>query len=212
MGRAGLPPCCLTWGQTMVEIMKIMAPSFRRSHAQTSTLSASNPAAGLHWPTPLPETAGHSWASLGQSLVGHCSFLLGPGAHKLLFVPSKSLFLLSCVSSGSPMVGLMVTCSKRACAIPRSAAPRAPAGQAGHDWPVPSQDTLTHSSGSVMWSVWVLVHTGLVGALWVSLAWKGFDSKCDFTPPIVLLGLLLCPWMWGIFFLVGSKILQTTVV
>ena len=29
------------------------------------------------------------WLSL---LWGHCSFLLGPGAHKLLFVPSKSLF------------------------------------------------------------------------------------------------------------------------
>ena len=26
----------------------------------------------------------------------------------------------------------------------------------------------------------------------------GFDSKCDFIPPTVLLGLLLCPWMWGI--------------
>ena len=28
----------------------------------------------------------------------------------------------------------------------------------------------------------------------------GFDSKFDFAPPAVLLGLLLCPWMWGIFF------------
>ena len=28
----------------------------------------------------------------------------------------------------------------------------------------------------------------------------GFDSKRDFTPPTILLGLLLCPWMWGIFF------------
>ena len=27
---------------------------------------------------------------------------------------------------------------------------------------------------------------------------KGFDSKWEFIPPIVLLGLLLCPWMWGI--------------
>ena len=27
----------------------------------------------------------------------------------------------------------------------------------------------------------------------------GFDSKCNFTPPSVLLGLLLCPWTWGIF-------------
>ena len=34
----------------------------------------------------------------------------------------------------------------------------------------------------------------------------GFDSKHDFAPPAVLLGLLLCPCMWGIFFLVGSNI------
>ena len=40
--------------------------------------------------------------SLGQSLVGHCSFLL---VHKVLFVPSQSQFPQSCVSSGSSMVG-----------------------------------------------------------------------------------------------------------
>ena len=28
----------------------------------------------------------------------------------------------------------------------------------------------------------------------------GFDSKRNFTPPVVVLGLLLCPWTWGIFF------------
>ena len=27
----------------------------------------------------------------------------------------------------------------------------------------------------------------------------GFDSKCDFAPPTILLGLLLCPWMWVLF-------------
>ena len=32
MGSVFLP-CCLTWGQTMVEVMKIMETSFRRSHA-----------------------------------------------------------------------------------------------------------------------------------------------------------------------------------
>ena len=26
----------------------------------------------------------------------------------------------------------------------------------------------------------------------------GFDSKHDFAPPIIFLGLLLCPWTWGI--------------
>ena len=51
-------------------------------------------------------------------LWGHCSFLLGPGVHNVLFVPSKSLFPQLCVSSGSSMVGLMATSSKRAYAIP----------------------------------------------------------------------------------------------
>ena len=77
----------------------------------------------------LLDTHRQVWVSL---LWGHCSFLLGPGAHKVLFVPSKSLFPQSCVSSGSSMVGLMATSSKRAYAIPTSAAPRAPAPEAGH--------------------------------------------------------------------------------
>ena len=41
------------------------------------------------------------WVSL---LWGHCSFLLGPGVHKALFVPSKSLFPQPCVSSSGSMV------------------------------------------------------------------------------------------------------------
>ena len=63
-------------------------------------------------------------------LWGHCSFLLGPGAHKVLSVPSESLFPQSCASSGGSMVGLMATSCKRAYAKPMSAAPRAPV--AGH--------------------------------------------------------------------------------
>ena len=54
-----------------------------------------------------------------------------------------------CVSSGSCMVGLMATSSKRAYATPRPAAPRAPAPAAGHCGPVPLQETLKHRSGSV---------------------------------------------------------------
>ena len=57
-------------GQTMVEVRKIMVTSFKRSHACIATLSAPNPAAGHHQPTPPLETPGHSQASLGQSLVG----------------------------------------------------------------------------------------------------------------------------------------------
>ena len=55
-----------TWGQTMVEVMKIMVTSFKRSHACTAILSAPNPAPGHHQPMPLLETPGHSQASLSQ--------------------------------------------------------------------------------------------------------------------------------------------------
>ena len=79
-------------------------------------------------PPPTHASAGDSLDTHEQFQVsplwGHCSFLLGPGVHKPLFVPSKSVFLQSCVSSGSSMVGLMLTSSMRAYAIPRSAAPR----------------------------------------------------------------------------------------
>ena len=77
----------------------------------------------------LLDTHGQVWVSL---LWGHCSFLLGSGAHKVLFVPSKSLFPQFYVSSSGSMVGLMATSSKRADAIPRSAAPRAPGPAAAH--------------------------------------------------------------------------------
>ena len=36
-------------------------------------------------------------------LWAHCSFLLGPGVHKVLFVPSKSLFPQVCVCSGGTL-------------------------------------------------------------------------------------------------------------
>ena len=149
MGRAVFPPCCLTWGQTMVEVMT-MVTSFKRFHACTASLSASNPTAGHCRLMPLPEIAGHSWACLGQFLVRHCFIFLGPGEHKILFLPSNRLFPQTCVSSGGSMVGLMATSFKRAYAIPRSAAPRAPA--AGHCWPyLPRR----HSDTVLAQSLWV---------------------------------------------------------
>ena len=58
----------------MVEVMKIMVTSFKRSHAHTATLNAPDPATDHCRLTP----PGHSQASLGQSLVG--SLLLSPGS------------------------------------------------------------------------------------------------------------------------------------
>jgi len=44
----------------------------------------------------LLDTHRQVWLSL---LWGHCSFLLGPGSHKVLFVPCENLFSRSCESS-----------------------------------------------------------------------------------------------------------------
>ena len=72
------PPPRLTWDKTMVEVMKIMATSFKRSCTDTAAFSVPNPAAGHHWPTPPMETPGYSQASLGQFLWG--SLVLSPGS------------------------------------------------------------------------------------------------------------------------------------
>ena len=78
------------------------------------------------------------------------------------FVPSKSLFPQSCVSSGSSMVGLMATFSKRAYAIPKSAAPRAPVlRQATADLCLRRRHSDTVLSPS-LWGLWVLVPTRFV--------------------------------------------------
>ena len=78
MSGALFHPCCLIWNKTVVEVMKIMATSFKMPYAYTAALSPSAPAASHCWPTPPPETPGHSQASLSQSLVGSLnSFLLG---------------------------------------------------------------------------------------------------------------------------------------
>ena len=58
--------------------MKIISTSFKSFYACTALLSAPEPAAGHHQPTPLLETSAHSRTILGQSLVG--SLLLSPGS------------------------------------------------------------------------------------------------------------------------------------
>ena len=142
-GQGCVPSLLFDLNSNYVEVMKIMVTSFKRSYVGNATLSGPNPAAGHHQPTLLPGTSGHSQASLGQSLVG--SVLLSPGSWfaQGFFVPSKSLFPQSCVSSGGCMVGFLATYSKRAYAIPRPTAPRAPAPAAVHWWPISAGDTQT---------------------------------------------------------------------
>ena len=77
-GWSCVPSLLFTWGQTMVEVRKIMATSFERSHAWIATVRAPSPVSGHHWPMPLLETPRYSQARLGQSVVG--SVFLSPGS------------------------------------------------------------------------------------------------------------------------------------
>ena len=77
-----------------------------------------------------------------------------------VFVPSKSLFPRSCVSSGGSIVGLTMTSSKRAYAIPRSAGPL-PLRQSAADLYLHRRHSNTALSQS-LWGLWVLVHTRFV--------------------------------------------------
>ena len=133
----------------------------------------------------LLDTHRQVWVSL---LWGHCSFLLGPGAQSSVCALQESIFQ-SCVSSGISVVGLKVTSSKRAYAIPKSAAPKAPVRVAVHCWRIPPQEMLTVLSQSLL-GPWVLVCTRFAWALWASLAGMGFDSKHEFP---------LLPSCWGFF-------------
>ena len=70
-------------------------------HSVSPTLQHATADPCLHWR--LLDTHRQVWVSL---LWGHCSFLLGFGEHKVLFVPSKSLFPQSCGSSTIKSNGL----------------------------------------------------------------------------------------------------------
>ena len=155
------------------------------------------PAAGHSRPTPPPETPGHSWASLGQSLAG--SLLLSPGSWCLRFcLCLQESIPRSRVSSGGSLVGLMATSSWGLMPYPHRQHPEPLSPwQATADPHLHRRRPNTVLSQS-LWGPWVLERTRFVWALWASLAGMGFDAKHEFAPPTVLLGLLLCPWTWGI--------------
>ena len=114
--------------QTMVEVMKIMMTFKGPIHAllhsvpPTQQQVTTNP----RFRQRFLDTHGHVWVSF---LWGHCSFLLDPGVHKVLFVPSESRFPQSCGNSGGSMVGLMATSSKRAYAITQVCCTQSPCGR-----------------------------------------------------------------------------------
>ena len=130
-GQSCVPSLLFTWGQPMMEVTRIMGTSFKRSH---DTLLHSVPPT-LQQATDDLCLPRDSWTlmvktgSLSCGITAPFSWVL---VHTVLFLPSKSLFPHSCVSSGGSVVALMATSSKRAYAISRSAASRALTPVVGH--------------------------------------------------------------------------------
>ena len=140
----------------MVEVMKIMVTSFKRAHACTATLSAPNSTAGpcLHWR--LLDTPRQGWVNLLWSQ----SVLLSPGSWCVQgsVCALQESISQSCISSGSSMVGLMVTSSKRAYALHPEPLPLRQATADPYLCRRHSNTVLAQS----LWGLWVLVHTRFV--------------------------------------------------
>ena len=84
-----------------------------------------------------------------QTLGGHKQNPGTPGYRSKEQWLHKRLFTQICETSGSSIVGLTATSSKRTYVTPRSAAPRVPAFAAGYCWARPPQETFKHSSVAV---------------------------------------------------------------
>ena len=111
----------------VVEVMKIMAASFKRSHSCTAALSPSDPAAGHR----RPETPEHSWTCLGQSLVGLLLLSHGFWCTRLCLCPPRGCFPVLCkfwqlyggINGNLLQEGLchtQVCCTQRPCPCPCS--------------------------------------------------------------------------------------------
>ena len=80
----------LNWTETMVEVMKIIVTSLKRSHASTATRSVPSPAAGHHRPR-LRWRLLDTHREVQDSLLWvHCSF------HKVLSCPPRVYFPVLC--------------------------------------------------------------------------------------------------------------------
>ena len=155
-----------------------MVTSFKGSHACTASLSAPNPEAGHHQPSPPPETPGHSRTSLGQSLVG--SLLLSSGswrAQSSVCALQESIYPVLCkfwqlyVEAIGDLLQESL-CHTQVCWTQ-------PYPSLLHPEPLPLWQSTAdpylhrrHSNTALSqspWELWLLVHTRFVWALWASL-------------------------------------------
>ena len=115
-------------------------------------------------------STGNCWTLMGMSGSVSCG-VIAPFSWVLVctsfcLCPPRVCFPQPSVNSGSPMVGLRLTSSKRAYAIPRSTAPcsspccsRAPAPAAVRADPYLCRRHSNTVLAQSFWGLWVLVHT-----------------------------------------------------
>ena len=197
MGRAVFPPCCLTWGHTLLEVMETMLTSFTRPHAAL----VPQPCNRL---PPTRTSTRDSWTLTGKPVSVSC----------MVTAPFSWVLLHTRFCLCAPRVCFPVLCMfwQLNSGVKWWPPPRGFMPYPGllHPEPLPLRQATAyqylhrrHSStvlAQSLWSIWVLGHTRFVWALWASLVGMEFESKHDFTPPTVFLGLFLCPWTRGIFF------------
>ena len=130
------------------------------------------------------------------------------------------LQFVGCLLGGS-MVGLMATSSKRTdatCHTSQVCCTQSPClcirplltgASSGVTQAVRGQSDSVSCGVPGSWSA-----QGFVWALRAFLAGMEFDAKHNFSPLAILLGLLLCPWMLGIFFvgILHSSVFDCSVV
>ena len=166
---------------------------------RNTATSSPVPVVGLCQPTPLQKTLKHSQVGLAQSSVG------------LLFLSPQSW----CVQSFVYVCQEWHLCFPQSCGescnqIPLAFKVRFP----GHSQPLGCISRLE----SLMWgrepSQQCKDFFDIIVLQVVGLPPRGYRIRfySDCAPPTVSLWLLLCPWMWGIFFLLGSNVFLLMVV
>ena len=187
LGEAVLPPCYFpgaNYGGGDEDNVSLLQ-NVPCGHCYTQCPQPCNRPPSTHAST------GDSWTLTGKSGSVSCgitSLFFWVLVHTRFCLCPPSICFPSPLSSGDSIVGLKKNFSKRAYAIPRSAT-QSPCPWDSTLWTIPLQKTLKHNFVSI--SVWSLdpgVHNAWV--LWASL---GFDSKCNFAPPTILLKLGASP-------------------
>ena len=142
MGRAMFPPSSLTWSQTMVEVMEIMAhpstgPVHTLPHSVPPTLLTHASTRDFWTLTGILESVSFGVTAPFSWVLVHTRFCLFSSRISPVLCKFRRLY-----------DGVNGVLQEGLCHI-QGCCPKAPAPAAAHCWPIPPQETPKHSSVSV---------------------------------------------------------------